>query len=223
MTGLADALRRRILDSLTFTEGTIRMSLHSDPPATEDKLTEGAPGHVKDWPIMPEQPVSGTDADVMEDVLLPDPGRRLGHMETEDANPFIMRPDWPTDGLRAFQDLVGRITYKPGYRLRVLDDLSGRQGMGCVLSIQFRQPNTYRPAEVIELAQNFHVPAWLLERWGELAEARPDEARMRMMRYVRKALGWHELHERDEWIRVDGTMVFDPHAEGGPSSFRLDA
>jgi hypothetical protein len=180
---------------------------------------------VKDWPILGRlQPPPGAEADMMDDALLPEPDRQLGHMETDGEPTTPLRPDWPMHGLRAFQDLVAKITYKPGYRLLVLDQLAVPHGvaLGCIFAIDFHQPNTYRPTEDIHLSQRFHVPTWLLERWGELAEGDPERARRQMLRWVRKALGWHELHERDEWIRVEGAMPFDPHAVGGPSAFRLD-
>lgn len=181
-----------------------------------DKRLRAPEGLLQGVPLMP---VASEDADIMEDALLPDPGRLLGPMESEGQAYGPMRPEWPMEGLRAFQMLVDTITYKPGYRLRVVEDLT-MPTMGAVFSLDFQQPDTYHPGQMIRLSQNFHLPIWLLELWGELAEARPEQGQDRMLRWVRKALGWHELHERDEWLRVDGVMRFNPH-EGDPTGRRF--
>ena len=149
----------------------------------------------------------------------PDPGR----MEQPMEGWVPLRPDLPFHGLRLLMDVVAHITYKPGYRLRVDDP-----GMGgrVLLVIVARMRNTYRPADPPnELAMRFEVQPWLLERWGEWAswdQAGVGRARRDILRWVRKCLGHHELHERDEWFRVDGVMVFDPHEKVGPTGLRLN-
>jgi hypothetical protein len=144
----------------------------------------------------------------------PDPGRL--ERTLEGWTPMDMAA--PVLGLRALMDLVGRIRYKPGYRLRVDDP--GMTG-GAFLVVTARLRDTYHPeGPVAEQVMRFEAPAWLLERWGEWAEARPERAAPSILAWVRKCLGHHELHERDEWFMVDGLRAFDPH-KGDPSGTRL--
>ena len=117
-------------------------------------------------------------------------------------------------GLAAFEAVVERISYRPGYILRVT------RRAPVLLRVVAELDDSYHPGQRLEVAMHFPVPDWLLEFWGSIADTRPDHAQDEMVRWVRRALGWHELHERDEWLRVDGVRPFDPHA-GDPDSTRL--
>jgi hypothetical protein len=213
---------QHILDSLDYwREGneTVHMSLNSGPPQRSIvDLWREAHGFHRE----------ADEDELVEDAVLPDPAQRLEPLEQPrevDLPPWApMSAREPAErGLERFRELVAKLTYKPGYRLHAERDMIRGAEAGCLFRITFRTRNTYQPSEQIDLMQCFLIPHWLLERWGILLAKDEDAALRKMMRWVRKALGWHELHERDEWIRVDGTMVFNPHADGNPSSFRLDA
>lgn len=116
-------------------------------------------------------------------------------------------------GLAAFEALVERISYRPGYILRV----THRPPM---LRVVAELDDSYHPGQRLEVAMHFPVPDFLLEQWGIRAAPGAVHAEGEMVRWVRRALGWHELHERDEWLRLDGMRPFDPHADD-PDGTRL--
>lgn len=191
-----------------------------------NKRLRAPDGLLRDQSLMPE-PESEDEADMMEAAVLPDPDRWLEALELPrevDLPPWapLSMREPAEQGLTRFQELVAKITYKPGYRFHADRDMDRGAEAGCLFRMTFRVQDTYHPGQTPEFMQAFLIPHWLLERWGHLLEQDEQRALDRMARWVRKALGWHELHERDEWIRVDGTMVFDPH-QGNPSAFRLDA
>jgi hypothetical protein len=170
-----------------------------EPGPADKRLRD--PGGLLDGPMVFEPPVPDGIPD-------PDPGRL--ERQPEGWVPFA----WEGMGAAvfAFQELVRHITYKPGYRLEVRQPWDQyTRGGGVLLSITARLEDTYHPGQFTEQAMNFTVVPYVLERWGEWLERRPELARQDMLRLVLKCLGIHELHERDEWFRVDGVMVFDPH------------
>ena len=137
----------------------------------------------------------------------------LEPMDTE-GPAVIGLPDLLVGGLVAFEQVVAHLTYKPGYILRVM-----RPPM---LRVVAELDDTYHPGRRLEVAMHFPLPEWLLERWGSRAGFDPALAEEEMVRWVRKALGWHELHERDEWLKVEGARPFDPHqGPNGPDPTRL--
>jgi hypothetical protein len=152
------------------------------------------------------------DPDPMEDgIPTPDPGA----LEPDEPAGWVpLSPDLPYAGLRAFQGLLEGIRYKPGYRLDVENHGHGLAG-ATYFTIYAYLANTYRPSEPpSQITMRFPLGRHVLERWGGLVDANPERARTEMLRFVRKCLGWHELHERDEWLKVGKDRPFDPHAGG---------
>jgi hypothetical protein len=112
--------------------------------------------------------------------------------------------------VNALQALLDRVTYKPGYKFRALVN---------------REPDTFlRPnvpmVEVRYTAQDARsdypqetevvatVPFPLVEQLDLFTD-------VALFAYFRHSvLGHLEQHETDEWFRVDGELVNDPHAPG---------
>jgi hypothetical protein len=198
---LLDPAQRRLLDSLTIPEGDIRVSLHTDA----DRPSGSAPPH-------------------------PDPDRFNGtEPERQPEGWVAMNYELPMVGLAALRDLVGRLSYKPGWRLKVDGEWPVAPSLGQFAGARFsvRAPleDTYNPGQIIQQEASFMAVPWLLERWGDwLAEGSDRGRRLAMadmLRWVRKCLGIFELHERDEWLELDGAKVFDPHEGQAPGALRL--
>jgi hypothetical protein len=111
------------------------------------------------------------------------------------------------DEVRAVLD---RVTYRPGWTIQVrvplaLDAVSQIHEAvrgGPLLMVDVRGPvrDSNDPEREVLIGQSFPLPPRL----------RGEED---LLRWLRHALGRVELHERDEWLRVDGATPFDPHAE----------
>jgi hypothetical protein len=106
------------------------------------------------------------------------------------------------DQLERLRAIVSRVTYKPRWRLGVWDQ-SPPYHQHAVLYVTYFAPNALCPEN--------EVPLMLLEAFSlERLETLPDEYILReIYRLVRRA----ELHELDEWLKVDGKCVTDPHPE----------
>lgn len=89
------------------------------------------------------------------------------------------------------------VTYKPGYIIRAnvpLDDLRTH----LVLQLVFDGPDSREPenTKVVSFTQFYPAPFPSLEALTQL---------------IRCFIHEWELHESDEWLRIDGEMVRDPH------------
>jgi hypothetical protein len=92
-----------------------------------------------------------------------------------------------------FIALVSKITYKPGYKI------SARQADSAVeLRIEATLPDS-----CLGTSRRFELSQWLWPDWigGE------GEALHIIAAHVRE----FELHEMDEWLKLDGAKVHDPH------------
>lgn len=103
------------------------------------------------------------------------------------------------------RDLVERrMSWRPDTRLELWIDGEGdflRDPYAIALLVQMKVPDTYDPAHRVTLVTHrrplfIHLPA-------------PEEGVIRQIRHELHAV---DMHESDEWIKVDGAMLFDPHA-----------
>lgn len=95
--------------------------------------------------------------------------------------------------------LLERITYKPGVRLSIWRSVHDeRLTLGIIAAV----PSVDDPSRTIEIQSTVSLPAWQLGEAG-------------ILRKVRRLVKELENHEVDEWLRVDGVPVRDPHP--GPS------
>jgi hypothetical protein len=126
-----------------------------------------------------------------------------------DAQPAFGPPRWAADR-PAWEALLARITYRPGWQLRVFEDYSsGAMALHVIAQVE----DTYHPGRVGRILHGHLIPAYLrLQDPLDAQLSRPENLEAERIRWIREALGRVELHERDEWLKVDGVRLFDPHA-----------
>jgi len=89
---------------------------------------------------------------------------------------------------------LARYTYKPGWRLTI----APHTGFGAVLHVGYDAPDSRTPGETARIESRHVIDPWDAEHLAE---------------FVAQALRQAEMHELAEWLRYDGVMVDDPHAE----------
>lgn len=101
--------------------------------------------------------------------------------------------------LEEFQCFIADISYKPGWRLRIRDDL---WQCGYVLAVDCEQPdrNSCKP---VRLGSQNILYYEAIDRMDK------DE----VLRWVRHCLHRMETHEADEWLTYRGERPFDPHKD----------
>lgn len=99
---------------------------------------------------------------------------------------------------KGWEELVKRVTYRPGYHLEAIYEIDFDITK---LIVQATVENTYRRGQMIPIIFQSNLPLWRHMRDDKEA-----------MSFIREALHDMERHESDEWIRLDGEMIFDPHA-----------
>lgn len=92
-------------------------------------------------------------------------------------------------------DVVSRVTYRPGWRFTVAEP----RFEGPRLLIEAQVPNSYKPAETVDLRIESPIPFMANEG------AFVDWLLWRLLRV--------ESHECREWFRLDGEAIFNPHGE----------
>lgn len=106
-----------------------------------------------------------------------------------------------------FQRLIESTTYKPGYQLTLVNpvEIAGYRPswLQAVLHIKCYVPDSTKFPHDLTLIQ-FQVA--IPEHIEDL-----DENGQR--HYLRQILREFEMHQLDEWLRVDGKLVNDPHAK----------
>ena len=86
------------------------------------------------------------------------------------------------------------MTYYPGWKFSVTETVEGPR-----LRILTRLPDSYNPNETVDLGIDSHLPPM------------PDEDYLKT--WILDRLKRIAIHETCEWLRVDGKLVLDPHAE----------
>lgn len=93
------------------------------------------------------------------------------------------------------QEHVKKLTYKPGWNLRVYEGLFE----GAHFVVRAVMEDSYHPGQKVTLDIHSMLPPMLdtdaFENW------------------IIWRLGRIEVHEAREWFKRDGKPVFDPHAE----------
>lgn len=119
-------------------------------------------------------------------------------------------------GIR-LKSLLARITYKNGWDVFVYPAYSDwglmHEDDAMVLSVQHREPNIERPKDVVVLVMNEPLSSRQVDRMSD-AE---------IIAFVFHCVTKAEIHEMEEWFKVDGVCFRDPHPEvefppmfGGP-------
>lgn len=102
------------------------------------------------------------------------------------------------------EEFLKRFTYKPGWRFRVRtrgssSSLFGRSQLHIVMETQDSRRDDSAKVEIemwTSIPYDFEegAPEWSIREW------------------VRHEIRTMELHELDEWFKVDGKLPYDPHA-----------
>jgi hypothetical protein len=102
-------------------------------------------------------------------------------------------------------DLLRKLTYKPGWRfwLRRVDWMLSSNTL--LFEIRFQAQNSNNPEESLKFAREIVIP----EHWLEFYSG--DEQFWR--HWLRAQIMDAEMHELDEWLRIDGIMMNNPHDE----------
>lgn len=117
------------------------------------------------------------------------------------------------------------ITYKPGWTFELKGyDLFGNAyqdhyvGM---LVTKFKAPDTYgnRPGEMMEVQGNHLVPAWILDHQSADRLAEEQRAKHEFVKFVHRCIVEIEHHELDEWFKVGGRLVSNPHDPNDPEKW----
>jgi hypothetical protein len=118
-------------------------------------------------------------------------------------------PEWAQD-TATWEALLGRISYRPGWELRVYQDFrSGTMALHVIADVE----DTYQPGVRGKVLHARLIPPHLGGRHKEATDREdPELLEAQRLTWIRDALGTVELHERDEWLKVDGIRRWDPHA-----------
>jgi len=117
----------------------------------------------------------------------------------------------PGEGLDILRDLLGRLTYRAGWKFELERDLYRGQGSrGTTLVITVTAPNSVRPQDTIEVRHYMLVP--------------PASYNERSWRWwLFQQIGLVEQHERMEFFQLDGKAVYPPaHGPGNDPYLILD-
>lgn len=106
----------------------------------------------------------------------------------------------------ALQACLDRVTYKQGWTLEaVLDPGDGGQGHWCInLLVTHWAPNAYPDGRKEVLVYRMRTVSPHIYR---------DLDAARFIAWVRSVVIELEMHEHDEWFKVDGKHLTEPHPE----------
>lgn len=93
--------------------------------------------------------------------------------------------------------ILSRITYKPGWKIELLEQWPDRISVRIELSVL----DSGDRRTTIRVARSRYLPDGFL-RWCTETE---------LIDQIRNAVSDMEAHERDEWFQVDGKPIYDPH------------
>ena len=114
----------------------------------------------------------------------------------------------PRSAMPTFSDLIEQFSYKPGYEFTLVHP-------------ELREDSIYTAPEArwSQLFLKCHVPdatkpphePYLLQFQATIPHNIEYHDQNGQLYYLKMVLETFELHERDEWLRVDGELVTNPH------------
>ena len=103
---------------------------------------------------------------------------------------------------QALQELIDRVTYKKGYKFEVVPMQLG--GFTALKVITPPLQDTYHPDDPSRVAPvQFMFPCYMM--FSDMSEGA-------QIAWLDRCLKEVESHEQEEWFRIDGKMVRDPHS-----------
>lgn len=103
---------------------------------------------------------------------------------------------------RIFYDAIAKVTYKPGWRIELTEFCSMGDGRTFEGQLHVVTPDSWHPERMAEVLMYEGIAApYLHENIGTFAVSWLE-------RLIRRC----EDHEYNEWLRVDGVPIRNPHA-----------
>jgi hypothetical protein len=103
--------------------------------------------------------------------------------------------------------LVSRVSYKDGIEIRVDRWLEDRDVVS--ISVGALRANSRRPGDTIGVSVTESIG---LRQF----DGRPELWQKFVIDRVRRLVHRLEIHEADEWLKLDGKLIADPHPEELP-------
>lgn len=120
----------------------------------------------------------------------------------------------PPTVMPTFDAWFTRFTYKPGYEMTLAHPHQLNLNdpyEPVVLGSLFPYSHFYLKAYVPNATTDLHEP-YLLQFTAIIPHHLENHGDQAQQDFLRNVLKTFELHERDEWFRVDGKEVFEAHA-----------
>ncbi|UOW93136.1 hypothetical protein SEA_NOSHOW_69 [Mycobacterium phage NoShow] len=131
-------------------------------------------------------------------------------LEREMLLPVKGKVKGPRSAMPTFSDLIERFSYKPGYEFTLVHPeealLEGERLFSAPLPVSY----LYLKCVVPDSTKPPHEP-YTLQFQAVIPHNIEQHDQNGQLYYLRMILETFELHERDEWLRVDGELVNDPH------------
>lgn len=96
------------------------------------------------------------------------------------------------------KEIISKLTYKPDSKIElVMEDLiHGVYSIKITLTVPCR--DTLKPIAIVQSSRVDH---------------RFLKSTMDVTGWIRSQIGQMEMHERDEWIKLSGIRIYEPHEE----------
>jgi hypothetical protein len=111
----------------------------------------------------------------------------------------------PRTAAEKLQSVIDNLTYKPGWRFWIKwrptaiphwpDDV--------ILHMEFDAPDANEPERMTIIGRDMMLPQGLMQMI--------DGASAGIIRWVMYSIKEMEIHEVDEWLRIDGVRLKNPH------------
>jgi hypothetical protein len=107
-------------------------------------------------------------------------------------------------GVEQLAAILEHVEYKPGWRFRLVPriDIHDPANVGRALEIQALVTDALSKREITIVHRSACPGDWYTH---------PVSDQEKLVRFVEMAIEKLEAHERDEWLRVGGRLVRDPH------------
>jgi hypothetical protein len=110
------------------------------------------------------------------------------------------------DIFEAGKQAVARVQYKPGITFRIEDD---DQEMCIVMTA--KREDSENPGTFTTIYGRRSLPYMMFQVTGEAVKR--ERVMARIIEQVHELASESEQHEADEWFKVDGVKVYDPHKD----------
>ena len=131
-------------------------------------------------------------------------------LERKGLLPRRGKVEGPRSAMPTFSDMIEKFSYKPGYEFTLVHPELREDSV--FKAPEARWSHLYLKCWVPDATKPPHEP-YLLQFQATVPHNIEFHDRNGQLYYLKMILETFELHERDEWLRVDGELVTDPHAK----------